>query len=213
MRVATIGRRGATLVELIVALFIGSILVAMVTRFFGSQNKTYMSQIDSAELRGGIRASMDLLQRELRNAGFDPTGAGFHGVSFDSLRLILRSDFNGDGDLMDPDEEIAYLHDAKNRLLLRGPARKSTMKPQVVLEEVDTFEFVPLDAFGNKVKDSADCGAIREVMVKLVAYTAKTNGADAGKGGKQRNGMTVSVLPTNLDLPKMPPATSTSPTP
>jgi prepilin-type N-terminal cleavage/methylation domain-containing protein len=194
-------RQGATLVELIVALFIGSILLVLITRFFGSQNKTYLAQLDAVELRGGLRAAMDLVQREVRNAGFDPTGIGFLPVEFDTSRLIVRNDSDGDGDLLGPDEQIAYFLDDRTHCLMRGPAGVGGSAPQVVLDEVDTFEFIPLDGSGTRIVDPVNSAQIREVMIRLVANTTSRNGAVASQGGMQYNGLVVTVIPANLNLP------------
>lgn len=199
------GIRGATLVELLVAVAIGAILLTLVTRFFASQNKTYVQQMNSADLRGGLRAAMDLVQRELRNAGYDPLGKGFVGVEVDTTRLKLRADLNGDGDVADADEAIEYRLDKTQGFLLRGPIVASgvTATPDVVLEDVDTFYLEYTSASGTKLVASGSAADVRQVRVRLKARYDGNLGAQKKQLGVQRNVVDITLSPRNLGLPKM----------
>jgi prepilin-type N-terminal cleavage/methylation domain-containing protein len=70
--------RGFTLVELMIALFIGGIVMASVVTSFQSQQKTYLAQDQVVEMRQNARVAMDMLVRDIRMAGHDPhrLGAG-----------------------------------------------------------------------------------------------------------------------------------------
>ncbi|MBD3241353.1 MAG: hypothetical protein GF331_12255, partial [Chitinivibrionales bacterium] len=168
------GQSGATMIELIVAVVIGAILVVMVTQYFNSQNRTYHSAISMAEQRHGMRASMDLLQREVRAAGYDPTGMGFNGFDYDNSKLIIRADLNGDGDLNDFEERIEYFFDRNSGCLMRmaytnGEASvgDKNERPDIVMEDVEGFKFEYLDEKGNAISSGSDEDDIKQVHLKL----------------------------------------------
>jgi prepilin-type N-terminal cleavage/methylation domain-containing protein len=61
---------GITLIELLVALVITSILVAAVYRTFLSQQKTYTVQEQVVDMQQNVRAGINRMMREIRMAGF-----------------------------------------------------------------------------------------------------------------------------------------------
>jgi prepilin-type N-terminal cleavage/methylation domain-containing protein len=197
-------QRGVSLVEMIVALFIGGILLVLVTKFFASQNKTYLAQMDSADLRGGIRASMDLVQRELRNAGYDPMGIGFFKVKFDPYRLVILGDYNADGDIADTDEQLQYWLDQSTKTLRRGPytpwGMSGTNVGDIVMENVDTFYIEYRNAAGSPVSSYADSGLVKQVRIRMRAGTTSRVGAVKSREGRQINVLDVIVAPRNWNL-------------
>jgi len=66
-------KTGFTIIELLVALSISSILVAAAYRTFGSQQKVYHVQSEVMEMQQGVRVAMDILARDIRMAGFSST--------------------------------------------------------------------------------------------------------------------------------------------
>ncbi len=62
--------KGITLIELLVALVISSILVAALYRTFIRQQKTYMIQDQVVDMQQNVRVAIDRMSRELRMAGY-----------------------------------------------------------------------------------------------------------------------------------------------
>lgn len=76
---------GFTLVEILVTMSVAGITLAIIYAFFFAQSKTYASYNQGVELQQGLRISMLLMERELRQAGYNPGGlsrvaAGSDGV-------------------------------------------------------------------------------------------------------------------------------------
>ncbi len=69
--VVAFDNKGLTLVELLVAFVISSLIVAAIYSFFTAQNKSYIVQDQVVEVQQGIKGAMDLLSRDLRMAGYD----------------------------------------------------------------------------------------------------------------------------------------------
>jgi type II secretory pathway pseudopilin PulG len=64
------GESGFTLLELMVSVFITIVIVGGVLMSFLSQRRTELNQENVAETQGNLRAGMELLKRDIRNAGF-----------------------------------------------------------------------------------------------------------------------------------------------
>jgi prepilin-type N-terminal cleavage/methylation domain-containing protein len=70
MAVSLKGTKGLSLVELLVALVVSSILMAAVYRTFISQQKTYVVQEQVVDMQQNARAAIGRMMREIRMAGF-----------------------------------------------------------------------------------------------------------------------------------------------
>ena len=66
-------KTGFTMIELLVALSISSILIAAAYRTFTSQHKVYHVQNEVMEMQQSVRVAMDILVRDIRMAGFNST--------------------------------------------------------------------------------------------------------------------------------------------
>ena len=69
---------GLTLVEMLVALTLASIVMVIVQSLYTSQTRSYKVEEEVSEAQQDIRISLDIMARDLREAGFGlPTGGGF----------------------------------------------------------------------------------------------------------------------------------------
>ncbi len=87
--------RGFTLVELLVALVIGSIIVIGLSSAYTSQQRINQSQDQIVEMQQNLRAGLDMMIRELRMAGYDPDGtgaAGFTAATANSVTFTMIDD-------------------------------------------------------------------------------------------------------------------------
>ena len=66
--------KGFTLIEILVALAVSGLVLAGIYQTYLAQQKSYIVQGEIAKMQQNIRAAMFLMVRELRMAGFDPTG-------------------------------------------------------------------------------------------------------------------------------------------
>lgn len=70
---------GVTLIELLIALVISSILVAGIYRVFIHQQRTYKTQEDVADMQQNVRVAINRMIREIRMAGFGGKNENTHG--------------------------------------------------------------------------------------------------------------------------------------
>ncbi len=96
---------------------IAGVVMAGIYSAYSSQQRSYIVQEQVAGMQQNLRASMDLMEREIRMAGCDPTGgAGAKIIKADIAELKFTIDLNGDGDFTtsstppkpDPNEQIRY---------------------------------------------------------------------------------------------------------
>ena len=112
------GEKGLTLVELMVTLVITSIMGLALVGFLRSQHQTVTRQNDGVLATQNARAAVDMLARELRNAGYDPRGSGtaaLTAMEADSVAWTADLDEDNGVTSFDPVadtyEEVAYWHD------------------------------------------------------------------------------------------------------
>ena len=168
MKSATKYSKGFTLIELMVALALTSIIMAGIMAAYISQLKSHVTQQTIVEMQQNLRAGLLMLVNEIRMAGYDPTGAASAGiVNLGSDTITFTMDLDGDGALSGSGENVTYLlytaADGRQKL-----GRQSPATPQAVAENIDALNFVYLDVDGNV---TATASAVKSVQVSLVAKT------------------------------------------
>lgn len=138
-----------TLVELLVAMALSGIVGLALYSAFINQSRIYSVQEDVVDMQQNLRAGFDLMEREIRMAGFDPTGSAEAGiVSADVEKIVFTLDLTGTGDVPDgttddPNEYLTYsLYTSAGEARL---GRKSTSNPmeynKPVVENITALRF------------------------------------------------------------------------
>jgi prepilin-type N-terminal cleavage/methylation domain-containing protein len=159
--------RGVTLVELLIAMAIVGVVLGGVTRGFVSQRKVTVIQNQRGVLVQQAQAAMELVTRELRRAGSNPTGATFTPVTYSTAQLEIRADLDGNGTTTGANEHLIYAYDAANRRITRDEMLGSGAQPLV--ENIQAFTFRYLDSTGNQTTVN---NAIRQLQITITARTA-----------------------------------------
>jgi type IV pilus assembly protein PilW len=176
-------------------LVISGIIVAAIYSAYVTQQRVYLAQEQVAEMQQNLRAAADVLVREIRMAGYDPTGeAGAEITDLSPGQFSFSFDRDEDGDLSEATENIDLGFSAAagkdaNRdgipdTLTAGipnalPLGRQTRKPgnppsgyQAIAENFQAIEFHYLDADGDVTTDPA---AVRTVQFSLLARAGQTD--------------------------------------
>ena len=114
---------GLTLVELMIALFISSLVMVAVVAIYHAQSRGYARHDDVADIQQNLRGALAILPREIRLAGCDPEDTGNPGIlvaTRNQLQFTLDVRGNAvnatsaDGDTDDTDEDIGYTLTARD---------------------------------------------------------------------------------------------------
>jgi type IV pilus assembly protein PilW len=152
---------GFTLVELMVAMVISSVVLGLIVATLFSQQKNHVTQDALVDMQQSMRAAFEVMGSDLKMAGYDPTGnAGATFLVADRSELQLQMDLNGDGDFTnigppvtpDTGELIRYAltNDADRDGVADGTpcdlGRESDGSGlQVLAENIDALNFVYFD--------------------------------------------------------------------
>ena len=143
---------GFTLVELLITMVISGVIMAAVYAAYTVNQKVYTEQQHVVYMQQNIRASLQVLGREIRMAGYNPAGGSGSGI-VDALPGSVRfaMDLNEDGDVTDTDEDVSYqLYVAGDGIKKLGrkdhtppppPPPASPPVNQAVAEHIDAIEF------------------------------------------------------------------------
>lgn len=189
---------GFTLVEVLIAMAVGGVLLMAVVGILVLQQRSYDVQDQVGEMVQTTRAALDMISREIRMAGFDPTGAGFDGISCDASYLCIAADFRGadpddppDGDIDDPNERIRYRYDAANLQIDRNTGGGN----QPFAENIQAFAFSCLDAQGGATTIPSD---IRQVRITITGRTSRPDPRYRSNQGYRTYPLTSLITPVNL---------------
>jgi type IV pilus assembly protein PilW len=188
--------KGFTLVELLVAMAVGGIVLAGISMAYRTQQRSSIVQEQVSAMQQNLRAALQLMEREIRMAGYDPEGSAGSGIqtaNASSIRFTLDihdgadndSDGlvdeideagNGDGNTNDIGEDITYLRldpdgDGVFDLFRRDA---SVAGDQPIAENIDALDFVYLDEDGNVT------GTLSEIRSVQITVVARTDRRDRG---------------------------------
>jgi len=133
---------GFTLIELMIAMAILTMVMASVYGVYIASSRTATIQNASAAAQQSARLGIELMAQDIRMAGFDPLGtAGAAIVISQPGKIQVTSDKNSDGSINDTGfERISYDLSGTDlrRILYEGTARQSV---QPLIENVTDLVF------------------------------------------------------------------------
>ena len=190
--------KGMSLIELLIALVISSILMGAMYQTFIKQQKTYAVQEQVSEAQQNVRIAMDTIVRYVRMAGYkgNPAGAGSFGFLYaksDTIGFTFDADGNGLYAGNDSAERIEFR--------LSGTTLQRTVNTttnwQDIAENIESIQFQYLDANNNTTTILAN---IRRVIITITGRTSISDPELGIGGGYRRRTLTSSVQVRNLGL-------------
>jgi prepilin-type N-terminal cleavage/methylation domain-containing protein len=183
-------QNGFTIVELLVALGLGSVVFGIMVAFLMNLTRSSIAQNAAAAAQHSARAGVEYIVNDLRMAGLDPlrtAGAGIEEIASTGSKLRFTSDrcdhpINSsgcdqpapDGDLDDQSEEVTYIYDAGRRALRRcfyesNPSRTTCVNliERVAANPGGIPLFTFMDGDNTEVTDNLERSRIRTVILTL----------------------------------------------
>jgi len=153
-------QRGFSLIELLVAMAVFSIVLGSMIAFFTTQNRSYTRDTATADIQQVVRAGIDFMSDNIRMAGLDPLQTGNFGIEVPGATAITFTadlDMNGEIDVSNS-ERITYA--------LNGNQVQQTVGTvtEPLVDSVTNLTFTYRDEDGVV---SADPAAIRTVQVSM----------------------------------------------
>ena len=165
---------GFTLVELMIAIVVLSIVVVGVSSILMTSGRAESRTVRRARLQGDARQTLYLMTTEIRQAGADPGNPpiGLVGLaSASDASVHIRADLNGNGaiETAEPSEDITYAWDSTAKVIRRDPGTGAA----VVDSNVTALTFTYFDATGLPVVptplSAADCARVCSIGVSMTA--------------------------------------------
>lgn len=175
-----VGRGGFSLVEVLVALGIASVVAWAILNLQINQSKSATVQAEIVAMQQGLRGSMTLVTRELKKAGFDPTNAAGAGIVDANATFIYYTadhdnNGNGNGSLTGAGEHAAFCFADNTLRFTEGNDNAVGIHPthghQEVMAHVEAVEFRYQLVNGDWTLTPATPADIRVIQVTLLGRT------------------------------------------
>lgn len=150
---------GFSLAELLVVVAILGLVMGGTGTLLAASQQGYALGAARVEAQQAARVGLERMARELREAGYDPTGAGFAAIeAAEPTRVVFRRDLNGNG-VIDPTRE-------RVSFLLRGTVlrRDAGGGAQPLVEGVRRLTFTYYDRADAETTDPARVASIRILL-------------------------------------------------
>lgn len=193
-------KQGFSLIEMLVAMAIGSIVMAAIVNMFVNQRKAYAIREQVTEMQENARTGIDFLVRELTMAGYDPagtSGASIIAATANSIQFSMDISKNG---VIEPDENVTFLlyDDGQDGDLDLG--RLSNGVTLLIAENIQNFSLLYTLADGTKTDAPADPSQIRAVDVSLTARTKYADAHFPDNQGYRSQTLSASIQVRNMGL-------------
>lgn len=191
---------GFTIIEVLVAMAIVGVVMGAIYNVFNSSNRSYHTQERVADAQQRVRTGVSYMARDIRMAGFDPTGGGNAGVEVaTATKLRFTADMNRANGIEDIDRErITYEYDAANSRLRQCLYEGSGSEAwQTLIDDVNALTFTYLDPDDNTI--AAPVAAADLANIKTVVVSLNVQGNDA-KGNTFSRALSSRVICRNLNL-------------
>src|SRR5437667_7162177 len=141
---------GYSLAELLVALGLLGLIMAATALLWQSGLAAWGWGASRVEAQQSARAALERMARELKEAGYDPTGAGFEIVLVaEPARIVFQRDLNGNGVIDPTRERVTYILRPSETTLRRDAGGGA----QPLAEGVQRFALSYLDGSGAPTTD------------------------------------------------------------
>ena len=174
------GEAGFSIVELLMATLIIGILTASLFPLLNDFQRETAYRNETQAVLDNIRVAIETLEKYIRQAGNDPHGTGFQGITIVSDQAVtVRSDLKGshgsdkgdpNGDISGPDENVTLRFNPVNQsveIVSGGTA-------QIVCNRISDLKFRYYDADGNITIDGSK---VRRIAVTISGMADRPNPA------------------------------------
>ena len=194
--------QGFTMMELVVGLAISLILMGIAVKIFLVQQKSFNVQGQLSEMQQNIRAATDMIVRETKMAGYDPTDLGFDGIGNNSSATSIQilADLDGTETTTGANEDITYKYygDPDFQIKRKG-STGGNFQPLAENIQVFTLSYFNANSVDIGTSTPAD---IRQIKITITGRTAKADPdlKRADGVGYRYGTLTTFVTPENLDF-------------
>jgi len=167
-------KNGFTLIELMIAMAISGIAIGSIFMTYQSQQRSYMAQEQMAETQRTLRASISIMNAEIRMAGFDPgytLNSSIITVSTNTSLTFTRDDNTG---VLDT---YTYSYNPVNKTLDRAINLSGN---QTLAENIEALGFAyAFDTDGDRELDTYNAGGTKSIIWAIDSDGDKDNDLDA----------------------------------
>jgi len=190
---------GFTLVEMMVALAIGMVVIASVAGTFRAQTRQNKAEEEISQLHQNVRGALDIISRELMQAGYKASGGSVTGVTYSTTQLLIQADLDGNGAIDNTSnsttEYIIYAYDSTNQQITRKLGSGGTS--YMVADNITQFTFSYLDASSAATTTTS---LIRKLTISITGQTAKPDPSYSTNNGYRTYQLSADIIPPNLAL-------------
>lgn len=201
--------RGFTTAELLVAALFGMIVIATLYGFFRDQLYFLVAQETKTATLEDARGALDMMVRELSNAGSFPLPANYpttrpandddvnnckRVVSASATSIRIQADLTEDGDCADDNEDITYTYNSTSGNIERSSS-SSPVVSNVVLSGSDFLTYYTAGSTTSVTPSSTNINAIKRVKISFAVQVA-----DPTPEGKAAGRKITSTLSSTVDF-------------
>jgi len=203
-------KRGFTVAELLVAALFGMIVIATLYGFFRDQLYFLVAQETKTATLEDARGALDMMVRELSNAGSFPLPANYpttrpandddvnnckRVVSASATSIRIQADLTEDGDCADDNEDVTYTYNLMSGTIERNSTTSPVVSNVALASGNDFLTYYTAGSTTSVTPSSTNINAIKRVKISFAVQVA-----DPTPEGKAAGRKITSTLYSSVDF-------------
>jgi prepilin-type N-terminal cleavage/methylation domain-containing protein len=171
-------KKGFSLIELLVAMVIMSVVSLAIYGVFSVSSRSYTTQGVTADVQQSVRAAMEVMLQDIRAAGLDPTSSGNFGIELaEAAKLRFTSDsidagiFNGVLDSTNSERITYVLVGTQLDQILYETTASEDSGP--LISDVQNLSFTYFDADGNDLGSPVPVANLADIRTVEITMTVE----------------------------------------
>ena len=169
---------GFSLIELMIAMTVMLVLLTIVSTLLAGALGTRQRESRKTDALVSAQAALNLMSREISNAGFGLTNNGLITADSNSQRLHFRANIeNTNQQTNSVGEDLTYYFDAENECVMRYD-RNANPQTSVVVSRISTVNFRYFEYGGNSapIAQTTPTSKTNRVTINITVELEPVNG-------------------------------------
>lgn len=179
-----INNQGFSLLELIIAMTVTLALLGIVSTLFTAAVGTRTRQSRRTDALTSAQAALNVMSREISNAGYGLTNNGMVPTDSNAQRLHFRSNVvNNDSSTNSPGEDVTYFYDDTSRSIVRFDPNDSP-QTSIVVNRISNITLTYFDYTGSSstpVERSSPTSATGRIRINVSVQMEEVSGQPTGQ--------------------------------
>lgn len=160
--------RGFSLLELLIAMTVTLAVMAAAGSLLATSLRIRSRENTRSSALAAAQRALNIMSREISNSGYGLDDNGIVSADSGNGSIRIRANLDNDFTLADPDEDIHYIYQLANKVIVRFDSFPApTGNTTVLADGIDSLSLSYWDVDGVAITDPANCDKAERITIDV----------------------------------------------